>query len=126
MRKLIGLLLFAVLMLSAADVAGRYSGTWSGSASGDFRLTLTHAGDDWKAEVTFTMGGEEVKTQMKSVKVDGNKVNLVYQYDLQGTQLQSAIVGELKDKSFQGTYKATTVDGGEDVDEGTWSATAQP
>jgi hypothetical protein len=71
------------------------------------------------------MGGDEVHTKIVSVKVDGNKLNLVYQYDLQGTQLQSAIVGELKDKKIEGTYKATTVADGSDVDEGTWSATAQ-
>jgi hypothetical protein len=112
-------------MLFAADLAGDYKGTWSGAASGDFHIVLTHAGDDWKAEVSFSMGGDEVHTKIVSVKVDGNKLNLVYQYDLQGTQLQSAIVGELKDKKIEGTYKATTVADGSDVDEGTWSATAQ-
>jgi hypothetical protein len=125
MRKLIGLLLMTIVFLAAADLAGDYKGTWSGAASGDFHVVLTHPDDDWRAEVTFTMGGAEVKTKIVSVKVDGNKLNLVYQYDLQGTQLQSAIVGELKDKKFEGTYKATTVADGSDVDEGTWSATAQ-
>jgi hypothetical protein len=124
MRKFIGLFLLGV-MLFAADLAGDYKGTWSGAASGDFHIVLTHAGDDWKAEVSFSMGGDEVHTKIVSVKVDGNKLNLVYQYDLQGTQLQSAIVGELKDKKIEGTYKATTVADGSDVDEGTWSATAQ-
>jgi hypothetical protein len=125
MRKFIGLVFLSVMLLTAADLAGDYKGTWSGAASGDFHIVLTHAGDDWKAEVSFSMGGDEVHTKIVSVKVDGNKLNLVYQYDLQGTQLQSAIVGELKDKKFEGTYKATTVADGSDVDEGTWSATAQ-
>ena len=125
MRKFIGLFFLSVMLLAAADLAGDYKGTWSGAASGDFHIVLTHAGDDWKAEVSFSMGGDEVHTKIVSVKVDGNKLNLVYQYDLQGTQLQSAIVGELKDKKFEGTYKATTVADGSDVDEGTWSATAQ-
>lgn len=125
MRKLIGLLLLSVMFLAGADLAGDYKGTWSGAASGDFHIVLNHAGDDWKAEVSFSMGGEEVHTKIVSVKVDGNKLKLVYQYDLQGTQLQSAITGELKDKKFEGSYKATTVADGSDVDEGTWSATAQ-
>lgn len=125
MRKLILLFFVTVMFLAAADLTGDYKGTWSGAASGDFHIVLTHAGDDWKATVTFTMGGDEVKTKIVSVKVDGNKLNLVYQYDLQGTQLQSAITGELKDKKFEGTYKATTVADGEDVDEGSWTATAQ-
>lgn len=115
-----------VMLLAGADLAGTYKGSWSGAASGDFHLTLTPAGDDWKAEVSFTMGSsDEVKTKIVSIKVDGNKLNLVYQYDLQGAQLQSAITGELKDKKFEGTYKATTVADGSDVDEGTWTATAQ-
>ncbi len=125
MRKLIGLFFLSVVVLAAADLAGDYKGTWSGAASGDFHIVLTHAADDWKAEVSFTMGGSEVNTKVVSVKVDGNKLNLVYQYELQGTQLQSAIVGEMKDKKFSGTYKATTVADGSDVDEGTWTATAQ-
>jgi hypothetical protein len=125
MRKLIGLLFMTIMFLAGADLAGDYKGTWSGAASGDFHIVLTHAGDGWKADVSFTMGGDEVHTKMVSVKVDGNKLNLVYQYDLQGTELQSAIVGELKDKKFEGTYKAITVADGSDVDEGTWTVTAQ-
>jgi hypothetical protein len=125
MRKLFGLLFMTIMFLAGADLAGDYKGTWTGAASGDFHIKLSHPGDEWKAEVTFTIGSDEVKTKIVSVKVDGNKLNLVYQYDLQGTQLQSAIVGELKDKKFEGTYKATTVADGSDVDEGTWTAAAQ-
>lgn len=114
-----------VMFLAGADLAGDYKGTWSGAASGDFHIVLSHPGDEWKAAVSFTMGGDEVHTKIISVKVDGNKLNLVYQYDLQGNQLQSAITGELKDKKLEGTYKATSVADGSAVDEGTWTAAAQ-
>lgn len=126
MRTLILFLTLALTPLIAQSVAGSYVGTWSGAASGDFRLTLTPAaGDAWKADVSFTMGGEEYKTKVVSVKVDGNKLDVTYQYSLQGNDLQSKVTGELKGKTFEGTYKATTVGDGSAVDEGTWKASAR-
>lgn len=125
MRKLIGLLFIALTYLTAADLGGTYKGTWSGAATGDFRLTLIGVdGGEWKAAVVFTMGGEEYKTKVTSMTVKGNKLNLTYAYELQGTALQSNIIGELKGKTFEGTYKASTVLDGAAVDEGTWKASA--
>src|SRR5260370_42043878 len=44
MRRLIPLLLFSALALAAADPAGKYSGTWSGtSADGTIKIALAHA-----------------------------------------------------------------------------------
>ena len=126
MRKLIVVLIAALSCVLAQAPAGTYIGTWSGAASGEFRIVLSQGeGSAWKAEVVFTLGNDEVKTNMKSVKVEGNKINVVYQYDLQGTTLQSNVVGELKGNTFQGTYKATSVADGSDVDEGTWKASAK-
>ena len=126
MRKLIVFFFLALTYLAAEVPAGTYIGTWSGAASGEFRLMLTQDGDKaWKAEVVFTLGNDEVKTQMKSVKVDGNHINVVYQYDLQGTVLQSNVSGELNGKTLTGDYKATSVADGSAVDEGTWKASAK-
>ena len=125
MRNLV-FLLAAALCLSAEIAGGTYKGTWSGSATGDFRIVLTPASAGaWNADVMFTMGSDEVKTKVTSVKVDGNKLEVVYQFDLQGTRLQSAISGELKDKLLEGSYKTTTVPDGGAVDEGTWKTSAQ-
>jgi protein-disulfide isomerase len=125
MRKLLLLFVLALLSLAAATPAGTYIGTWSGAASGDFRLVLEQSGDTWKADVVFTLGTDEVKTVVKSVKVDGNKINVIYQYDLQGTTLQSNVTGELTGKTISGTYIATAVGDGSAVDEGTWKVSAK-
>lgn len=121
------LLLFATLLgLAAADAAGTYKGSWSGAGNGDFRLKLEHSGSgDWKADIVFTMGSDEVKTKVKSVKVDGSKVDIVYDFDLQGNALESAVTGQLTGKVMEGTYKTKTVADGSPVDEGTWKVSAQ-
>jgi hypothetical protein len=126
MRRL-ALLFFGLLCpLLGAIPPGTYIGTWSGAASGEFRMKLT-TGDDGKlnAEVMFTMGTNEVQTKIVSLKVDGDQLNVVYQYDLQGTKLQSDVRGELKDNTLSGTYKATLVNEGTAVDEGTWTASTK-
>lgn len=126
MRKLILVFVIAIAYLCAQMTAGTYIGTWSGAASGDFRLVLSQGdGNVWKADVVFTLGTDEVKTKVTSVKVDGNKINVVYQYDLQGTTLQSNVTGELNGKTIAGTYKATSVADGSEVDEGTWKVNAK-
>jgi CO/xanthine dehydrogenase Mo-binding subunit len=78
------LCLVASFILLAAGPAGTYKGTYSGSAgaSGDFVVSLTQAdGGEWKSEVTFTLGGADVKTKITSFKVDGVKVKIVYERD---------------------------------------------
>ena len=82
-------------------------------------------GDTWKADVVFTLGTDEIKTKVTSVKVEGNKINVVYRYDLQGTTLQSDVTGELTGNTIAGTYKATSVADGSDVDAGTWKVSAK-
>ena len=125
MRTLL-ILLAAVLCLAAADLGGTYKGSWSGAASGDFRLKLEqNPGGDWTADIVFTMGTDEVKTKIKSVKVEGNKVDIVYVFDLQGNALESTVSGQLTGKTMEGTYKTKTVADGSPVDEGTWKVSAQ-
>jgi hypothetical protein len=127
MRLLI--LCFAlVFALSAAGVAGKYKGTYSGSAgaSGDIVVTLKQVDDSaWKSEVSFTFGGQEIKTKVTSVSVDGAKVKIVYEFDLDGNGLESTITGELKGTTLAGDYHTKATADGSAVDEGTWTATIQ-
>src|ERR1700726_1404399 len=105
MRALI--LFLGSFCIFAAGLAGSYKGTYSGSAgaSGDFVVSLTQAGDgEWKSEVTFTLGGADVKTKITSVTVDGSKVKIVYEFDLQGTALESTVTGELTGGTLAGDY----------------------
>jgi hypothetical protein len=124
MRALI--LFLGSFCIFAAGLAGTYKGTYSGSsgASGDFVVSLTQAeSGDWKSEVTFTLGGQDVKTKITSLKVDGSKVTIVYEFDLQGTALESTITGELNAGGLGGDYHTKVVADGSAVDEGTWKAT---
>lgn len=119
-------LVAVMLILFAQGLAGTYKGSYSGSsgASGDFVVSLTQADNgEWKSEVTFTLGGQDVKTKVTSLKVDGSKLRIVYEFDLQGTVLESTIAGELNGNTLAGDYHTKVVADGSAVDEGSWKAT---
>ncbi len=108
-----------------AGVAGNYKGTWSGGGSGDIRISLQPGeGGEWKSTITFTFDGSEVQTKVTSVKVDGDKVKIVYTFDLQGNALESTVTGAVKGRTMEGTYSTKAAADGSAVDEGTWKATA--
>jgi hypothetical protein len=112
--------LLAVALAFAQSIAGAYKGTWTGSAGGgDFHLNVTGG----KADIGFTIEGQEVPCKIVSQKIDGSSIEMVYEFDLQGMKLQSAIKGALNGKSLEGTYKTTA--GDQPVDEGSWKTTAQ-
>ena len=115
-----------VAVLLAADLAGTYKGSYSGSAgaSGAFQITLAQSGSDWKAEVTFNLG-DDVKAKVTSLQVDGAKIKVVYQFELQGATLESTAIAELKGDKFDGTYTTKSIPDGSAVDQGTWNATRQ-
>ncbi len=120
------LLLLAICSLLAAGLAGTYKGSYNGSAgaSGDFVVALTKAENgDWKSEVSFSLGGETVKTKVTALEVNGAKVKIVYTFDLQGTVLESTVNGELKESTLEGTYHTKAAADGSAVDDGTWKAT---
>ena len=118
--------LAAAAMLLAADLAGTYKGSYSGSAGagGAFQITLRQSGSDWKADVSFDLGGE-VQAKVTSVQVDGPKLKTVYQFDFQGATLESTATGELKGDKLDGTYQTRSIPDGTAVDQGTWNATRQ-
>lgn len=132
MRFLKLLILAAILAIGLVDLPaqdklgpGTYKGTYTGAGGGgDIHLTLKPDGKGgFSAEVGFTIMGEEVPAKITSMKVDGAKIEMVYDFDLQGAKLQSAMQGTLSGKTLTGTYK-TSADGAA-VDEGTWKTTAQ-
>lgn len=125
MRRLATLFLILALTLCAADLNGTYKGTWSGGqASGEITMTLRTAAGATKADVSFAFGGQEIKCNVTSVKVDGSKVEIVYDFDLGDVKLQSTATGELKGKNLEGSYKTKSLADGSAVDEGTWKATS--
>jgi hypothetical protein len=122
MRKLIFLLLLFSLAWAAASPAGKYSGTWAGATSdGGIKIELVKpASGDWDANVSFTMGGQEVKCKTASVRVDGSKVELVYDFSLGADiQLRSTVTGTIAGEKMEGAYTTKSGDGNT-VDQGTW------
>ena len=94
-------------------LAGQYVGKWKGAddASGELRITLKR--DDagaWIAESSFT-------TKMKSIEVDGAKVRIVFDWEVQGAAGQSKVTGELTGDTLQGTYATSGAIG---ESSGTW------
>lgn len=129
MRRLTALLLLtSVLVLSSvasayAGLAGKYTGTWTGAQSeGTIKVALTQAEKGaWKADVSFTLGDQEVKCTTVSVKVDGEKLVVVYDFSVSGLEAESTITGQLKGSTLEGTYSTKGADGSH-VDDGTWKA----
>ena len=125
--SLVVLSLWLAVFPAAAAVGGKYAGTWSGAsgAGGDLKMSFTSGADGkWTAEVSFTFAGETVPCKVKSVSVDGDKVEVVYEFDLGGVQLQSTATGQLSGNKMEGKYTTKSVADGSTADQGAWSATA--
>jgi hypothetical protein len=105
-----------------AAVAGDYAGTWksSGSASGKLRVTLKPHGSVWGAEASFTYEETDVPMKLRSVKVDGTKVELVFDWDSRGTPAESKLIGEATGEKMSGTYESKI---GSEPSQGTWTVT---
>ncbi|HEV2989747.1 MAG TPA: hypothetical protein VG759_14990 [Candidatus Angelobacter sp.] len=117
------LLLLSCLAYAYAGMAGKYTGTWTGAQSGGaikVALAQTEKGA-WSADVSFTLEDQEVKCTTVSVKVDGEKLVVVYDFSVSGLQAESTITGQLKGASLEGTYSTKAADGSH-VDDGTWKA----
>jgi hypothetical protein len=125
-RKISFLLLFSLLssiVFAYAGLAGKYTGTWTGSQSGGtIKVALSQAEKGaWNADVSFTLGDQEVKCTTVSVKVDGEKLVVVYDFSVSGLEAESTITGQLKGTTLEGTYSTKGADGSH-VDDGTWKA----
>ncbi len=133
MRNLfrISAFLLVTTLVAAADPqwAGTYVGDWSSNGvggGGSFRLTLRSLAEGkWECEVTFTIGEREVKTTVKSLKIDGSQIEVSYEFDISGNQLRSTIQGQLKGSKMEGAYHTIVVPDGPAVDEGAWKATGK-
>ena len=126
MRKLVWVLMAALAVLAEPLSVGTYKGKYEGSsgASGDFRVGLSKAGEEWKGDVLFTLNGQEVKCKVTTIQVNGAKLKMVYSFDLQGTILESQIDGELSGGTLAGKYRTQVSGDGSTVDEGTFSTKA--
>jgi hypothetical protein len=128
MRQTIACLLLLIVGASAADkdLAGAYSGEWKSAASGNggaIRFTLEALpGSGWKSVLTFALDGADVPTTMREVKLRDGKLELSYDFEVQGVTARSNVKGEWNGTEFRGQYETSTADGSQSVDSGTWSA----
>ena len=103
------------------SIAGEYAGTWQSDAdSGKFRLTLKREGDVWTAESSFTFQDAEIPAKASALKIDGAKVELVLDWEIQGAPGQSRLIGEWTGSKIDGIYDSKSADS---VTTGTWTVT---
>jgi hypothetical protein len=100
--------------------AGDYTGNWKGDAegAGALKIRLKKEESRWVAESTFTFEGAEIQTKLKAVEVEGAKVQLVFEWNIQGAPGQSRLTGEMTGDGLKGTYE-TTGEAGNST--GTWT-----
>jgi hypothetical protein len=127
MRRLISFLfllpLLSLLAFAFASPAGKYSGTWVGLQSdGSIKIVLAPAvanKGEWTADVSFTLGEQEVKCKTVSIKVDGDKLDLAYEFNVGGLQATSTVAGKFDGAKLEGTYTTKSAEGAA-VDQGTF------
>ena len=105
------------------SLAGNYKGTWgNGTDSGQLRLKLAQDGGSWTAVCTFTYEDAEIPTKTKSISVNGQKLELVLQWEMQGSAGESHMTGELNGTKLDGIYETKTAT---DSSNGTWSTSRE-
>jgi len=125
MHRYAWLILFPLLLLGAdPDFAGRYTGEWTSTGAGGggaFHITLVpESNGGWKCDVSFTFTGEEVKASSCTVKIEGTKLEMGYDFELQGNPLHTKLVGQWSGTTFDGNYETAAGEGAESVDNGSW------
>lgn len=127
MRKLSFLLacfLLPVLAIAMNSPTGKYTGTWTGMQSdGAINIALGQSAQgEWTADVSFTIGGQEVKCKTVRIKVDGDKLDLAYEFNVGGLQATSTVAGKFEGEKLEGKYSTKSAEGA-DVDQGTFKTT---
>ena len=72
------------------------------------------------AEASFTFEDASIATKVKSIKVEGAKLEIIFEWEIQGTPGESKLTGELAGDKLQGTYASKTASSNSN---GTWTAT---
>jgi hypothetical protein len=126
-RFTIWLLLLVLAGYSAdRDLAGRYAGEWKSTSSGNggaFRMTLEPATDgSWKCEASFSLDGAEIKTTTHQIKLQDSKLDVSYDFEIEGAALRSHMTAAWSGGTFSGRYETALI-AGDAVDAGTWTAT---
>jgi hypothetical protein len=108
------------------NLDGEFLGEWRGQDQSSGAVTLKFApGKDsaWTASVVFTYETVKSPTTTKSVRIDGNRVEVEFAWEVEGTAAATKLVGELKGDQIEGSYASTTAEG---AAAGKWKAARIP
>jgi hypothetical protein len=105
---------------SATALAGEYAGKWRGhdDASGNLKLKLKQDGAAWTAEASFTVEDASITPKVKTVKVEGGKVELTFGWEFRGTTQETTLIGEAAADTLSGRYESKT---SSESTSGTWT-----
>jgi hypothetical protein len=109
--------------VAETSLAGQYAGKWMSTegTAGGLRIKLRQDSESkWVGEATFTYEGAQIPGKVKTIKADGAKVRMVFDWEIQGTAGQSTISGELVGDTLEGTYETNGAAG---ASKGTWNVT---
>jgi len=68
----------------------------------------------------FTYEGAEIPGTVKTIETNGSKIQMVFDWSIQGTAGQSTLIGEASGATLQGTFETKGVAG---ASSGTWTVT---
>ena len=85
-------------------------------------MTLTPGAEGkWNCDASFIYEGSEVKTRLHQILLKDSKIDVSYDFEIQGAVLRTRMTGEWNGNAFLGKYETSMI-GGDGVDSGTWSA----
>jgi hypothetical protein len=100
---------------SGADYAGQWTGTWDGSGSGNFELTLEKAKDGGIAgKVAVTTEQGNYTADLKSVSFAANKMTATYDFPLDPSA-EVALAATFEAAEAAGTWSLRPKGGGAEM-----------
>jgi len=100
---------------SGADYAGQWTGTWDGSGSGNFELTLEKAKDGGTAgKVAVTTEQGNYTADLKTVSLTANKMTATYDFPLDPSA-EVALAATFEAAKAAGTWSLRPKGGGAEV-----------
>lgn len=99
-----------------------WSGTWDGSGSGEFELTLVSKDGVLGGKVAVTTDGGNYTADLKAVAFDGNKMTATYDFPLDPSA-EVAIGATFDNGTAKGTWMLRPKGQSTEIASGTWTVT---
>ena len=136
-RHMLWLLVFVFLTVRAGlgsevgqstngeQYAGTYSGTWDGSGTGNFELTLEKVKDGGvTGKVAVTTDGGDYTADLKALSFEGKKMNAKYDFPLDLTASSEVVlVADIDGNTIKGTWSLRPKGQETEAAKGTWTVT---